>query len=489
MGSVAIVAPELALFMTSIVSLLFGVGGNPRTSRLATPFALIGFAGALAAAAAGLHSGEVTEAFSRTFLFDPVSQLFKVVLTFCAMMAALLGSTSREVARGERSEIYALIALGTLGMCVMASAVHFLLLLLAFETAGMSCYVLAAFKRRSDLSSEAGVKLFVHGGLTTVLFAFGIVMLYGLGNSFNILDMRAELAAATRIPPGYLWVAFGLIFTAVAARMAAFPFHFLAPDVVEGAPAPVSAFFSVASASAAVAVALRLCIHILSAKSEHRWTHLAGFEWPELIAGIAAATMTAGNLAALHQTNLKRLLGYAAIAQTGFALMGLAVSNHDGVAALLFSLATSAIMTMGAFFVVQRVSDQAGSERLGALRGLIWSKPFEGAALCVFLLGLAGVPPLVGFVGRFYVLGVVVREKMYWLAIAAAINWVIGFTYYLTMVREIFAREGRLPENDAVGGVVAPIALGALLAPTVILGVYWDPVMQYIIHALNTATW
>jgi NADH-quinone oxidoreductase subunit N len=317
-------------------------------------------------------------------------------------------------------------------------------------------------------------------------------MLYGIGKTFNILDLRAQLSSNS-LPGSYLWVSFGLIFTAVAARMAAFPFQAFFSDIIEGAPSPVSAFISVSSFAAAMAFALRLCLHIFSVKGEMKWAPLTGFSWPELIAGVAAATMTIGNLTALFQTNLKRLIAYSCIAQTGFFLMGLVVSNHAGVASVLFSMATYGVMTLGAFFVIQMVSDHAKSEKITVLRGLVWKNPFEGVILCLFLVGLAGIPPLVGFVGRFYLLGLVIKEKVYWLAVIAVVNWVVGLTYYLSMIHQIFA-SGENSEDVSHNLVIASrpmvyLALALLVVPTVALGIYWDPMMNYITQSLNIVTW
>lgn len=489
-----IISPELMLFGTAILTLLADLGSGSRRSegrpRLVTGIALFGLAAALACALRTFGFGTV-EIFSRSLLIDPVSQSFKVFLIFASMIMVIQGWMSREVHRSEKAELHALLVLGTLGMCIMTSAVHFLLLFLAYEMVGITCYVLVAFKRRSELSSEAGVKLFVHEALTTILFAFGIVMLYGLGKSFNILDIRPQLAAATGVT-GYLWVAYGLIFVALAARMAIFPFHFLAPDIIEGAPSPVSAFVSVSSNIAAMAFALRLCLHIFSGKTETSWVHLKDFDWPALITGVAAVTMTIGNLTALYQTNLKRLIGYACIAQMGYVLMGVAVSNQMGIAAVLFSLATYGVVALGAFFVVQMVIDTAGSEKVLILRGLVWRNPYEGVVLCIFLLSLAGLPPLMGFVGRFYLLGAVVREKLYWLSIVGAVNWVIGLTYCLGLIREIFAPNPIVASAETVpmsSHPVAQVALAVLLIPTLVLGVYWDPLLNYITQSLGGVAW
>ncbi|MBI3543997.1 MAG: NADH-quinone oxidoreductase subunit N [Deltaproteobacteria bacterium] len=492
--SLFLISPELMLFATAIVTLLVDISSRRRPSdsspRLVTGFALLGLLGALALSLRSLGFAP-TEIFSRALSIDPVSQFIKTLLIFAGIITVLQGSMSREIHDTEKGELYALLVLGTLGMCVMASAVHFLLLFLAYEMAGVTCYVLAAFKRRSSLSSEAGVKLFIHGSLTTILFAIGIVMLYGIGKSFNILDIRTQLTSAT-MPTGYLWVAFGLIFVALAGRLAIFPFHFLAPDIVEGAPSPVSSFFSVSSCIAGMAFALRLCIHIFSAKGDLKWVHLANFEWPDLITAVAAVTMTIGNLTALYQTNLKRLIGYSCIAQVGYLLMGIPVSTHAGIAAVLFSLGTYCVVTLGTFFVIQMVTDSAGSEKITILRGLVWRNPYEGVALCVFLLSLAGLPPLVGFVGRFYILGVVVREKLYWLSIVAAINWVLGLTYYLSMIKQVFSTDAGATAGGPLttsANFVAKSALAVLLLPTLVLGIYWDPLMNYITRSLGAVAW
>lgn len=486
MPHVALIVPELILFFTAIFVLLSDILSRQQKPRLVTAVALLGMTAAFVATTLTFHYGS-QELFSRSLLVDPVSQFLKLLLIFTGGVTVLLAWMSVEIKRDEKAEMHALLVLGTLAMCVLTSAVHFLVLFLAFEASAIASYVLAAFKRRSGLSSEAGVKLFVHGALTSIMLAFGIVMLYGVAKSFNIIDIRAQLATTT-VSVAYLWVAFGLIFTAIAARMAVFPFQFVSPDVLEGAPSPVSAFFAVSLNTGAVAFLIRLCIHIFSEKAETQWTPLHGFDWPQLIAGIAAVTMTLGNLAAIHQTNLKRLVGYSCIAQMGYVLMGFAVLNHVGISAVLFSLAGYAIVTLGTFFVLQLVTDNARSEKITVLRGLVWRNPYEGVILCVFLLSLAGLPPLFGFIGKFYMLGVVVREKLYWLSIVSVLNWVVGLTYYLSMIRQVFAAKSQSEAPMEVGPLIHA-ALAILAIPTLALGIYWDPLMNSITRFLGAVVW
>lgn len=483
-----LILPELILFFTALIVLLIDIITRQQRPQLVTGFALFGIAGALAATIPTLNA-DATELFSRALMIDPVSQFLKMLLVFTAGISVLLAWMSVEIKKNEKAEMYVLIVLGSLAMCLVTSAVHFLVLFLAFEAGAIAAYVLAAFKRKSSLSSEAGVKLFVHGALTSIMLAMGIVMLYGMSKSFNIIEIRAQLASA-QVSTQYLWVAFGLIFAAIAARMAVFPFHFVAPDVLEGSPSPVTAFFSVSANIGAVAFLFRLCLHIFSIKGDLQWTPLAGFDWPTLMAGVAAASMTFGNLAAIHQTNLKRLIGYSCIAQMGYVLMGLAVLNHIGIGAVLFSLAAYGVVTLGTFFVLQMVTDHSGSEKITVLKGLVWKNPYEGVILCIFLLSLSGLPPLFGFIGKFYMVGVVVREKLYWLSIVAALNWVIGLTYYLAMIRQIFApKSHQAGETPMAVGPFVHVALAILTLPTLALGIYWDPLMNSITRFLGAVLW
>lgn len=486
--SIRLMLPEITLFLTAILALLVEILTSRARPAVVTAVACCGMVLALVLTIVTCDA-PATELFSRAIMIDPVSQFFKTLFIVTGIVTVILAWMSREIGNADKAELHALVALGTLGMCVLSSSTHFLLIFLSYELVAIGNTFLVAFKRRSGLSSEAGTKLFVHGTLTSILFAFGIVMLYGAGKSFNVVEIREKLLTMN-LGGAYLWLSFGLIFTAVSFRMAAFPFHFLLPDLIEGAASPVSAFYSVTSGAAAMAFALRLCAQLFSSKVDMGWANLPGFSWPDLITGVAAVTMTLGNLTALYQTNLKRLLGYAVTAQLGYILMGLAVSNHTGVTAVLFSLAVYGAMTLGAFFVIQIVTDSERSEDISVLRGLVWRHPAEGVFLCVFLLGLAGLPPFAGFVGRFYVLGVVVKQKLYWLSIIAASNWVIGLTYYLSMVRQVFAAKSHGDNRSPMKvNPVAHVALSILLLPTVAFGIYWDPVMNYIARSLSLVLW
>jgi NADH-quinone oxidoreductase subunit N len=261
------------------------------------------------------------------------------------------------------------------------------------------------------------------------------------------------------------------------------PFHFWTPDVYEGAPTPIAAFLSVASKAAGFTLMIRFFYSGLAQVGAlGGWVPIGNVDWPGLIAIIAAATMTLGNLAALPQNNLKRLLAYSTIAHAGYMLMGFVVLTPLGVQAVLFYLGVYLIMNLGAFFVVIMVSRVAGGEDISFYRGLGWRSAFLGVSMAIFLFSLTGIPPSAGFIGKLYIFAAVIEQKVYWLAIVGILNSVVSLYYYARVIKAMFLRD--LGEGDDRSPLVVPVAARVLLAvlviPTLLFGVYWSPLWNLV---------
>ena len=417
--------------------------------------------------------------FSRMVVVDDFAVFFKLVFSLAAFATVWMSLGSNEVRSTSEGEYYGLLLASTAGMFYMASAANLLMAYLALEFVSLTSYILTGFLRQNRRSGEAALKYTIYGGVASGTMIYGMSWLYGLAGSFDYVQINTALATGSA-EPLTVFIALVLILSGFGYKIASVPFHMWAPDVYEGAPIPVTAFLSVGSKAAGFAILMRLFYPGLSEAVEGGgWRFLAGVEWPQLMLVICMATMTLGNLAALNQQNVKRMLAYSSIAHAGYTLMGFVVLNDEGLRAMLFYLVTYYLMNIGAFVVVMVVANSTGREDIEGYRGLAWrGGAVPAVTMAIFLFSLAGLPPLAGFIGKFYLFAAVVREEFYLLALVGLANSVVALYYYTYLVRTMFFDT---PEGDE--GVVTLDAHNAFLlyflaAPTIVLGVYWEPVIE-----------
>jgi NADH-quinone oxidoreductase subunit N len=318
---------------------------------------------------------------------------------------------------------------------------------------------------------------------------YGISILYGLTGSLNLDRIHAVLAQGT-VPRLPLFLAAAMTLAGFGFKISAVPFHFWTPDVYQGAPTPVTAYLSVASKAAGFAALIRfvtVCFagYPSASPGPDAWTLAAGIHWPELLAGVSVLTMTLGNLAALAQRNLKRMLAYSGIAHAGYMLMGVVVAGGAGIAAVLVYLAVYLFMNLGAFYVVMLVADKTGSEDIDEYRGLGPRAPLVGVAMAVFLLSLTGLPPTAGFIGKFTLFAAVIKAKWIGLAVAGAINSVISLYYYARIFRNLFLREPEGTRETLRFSTVQTALVLLLIIPTLVLGVAFAPVVRAALAAVS----
>jgi NADH-quinone oxidoreductase subunit N len=361
-------------------------------------------------------------------------------------------------------------------------------MLISLEMVSVTSYILAGFLKGNRRSSEAALKYVIYGAASSGVMVYGMSILYGLTGSTNIFRVADGLAIADPYPLA-TFAAIGFVLAGIGYKISAVPFHFWTPDVYEGAPTPVTAYLSVAPKAAGFAMMVRFFYSGLSqATGTGGWLPVAGLDWPSLLAALAVATMTFGNLAAIPQTNLKRLLAYSTIAHAGYMLMGFVVLSNQGVLAVLFYLGVYLVMNLGAFFVVITVAKQARGEDIAHYRGLAWRSPFLAVAMAIFLFSLIGLPPSAGFIGKLYLFAAVIRERFYWLAVVGVLNSVVSLYYYARILRTMFLD---VPEG-AVGRLTVPASAGALVAllaiPTLGLGIWWTPLWNLAARSLGFIT-
>lgn len=464
------VAPELvACAFGILIMILEPFLRRERKGALATT----GLLGTLLSLGAAVWAAQLPgTAFHELIRVDSFS-LFLRGLVFGIAALVILGSRDyldRE--NVQQGEYYALVLFGAAGMSVMAGANELLTVFLGLEASSLSTYILASFRRNVLRSNEAAMKYFLLGSFATAFFLYGAAMVYGATGTTR-LDLVGESVTNTAL----LTLGLGLVFVGLAFKVATVPFHVWTPDVYEGAPAPVTALLSSGPKAAAFAVLLRVYATVLEASELWFWAI-----WIS-----AVLTMFVGNLAALVQTNVKRMLAYSSIAHAGYVLVAFAARNEPGIAAVLFYLVAYALMKIGAFTTVAFLSDR-GEQRLtlADYAGLGQRKPIAAALLSLYLLSLLGLPATAGFLGKFYVFQAALDSRLVWLAVLMAINTAIGAYYYLRVIIAMYFEEPREPRTPAQLTPGVSLVLLLTAAGTLVLGVFPKPVMSLAIQAVSS---
>ena len=426
-ASLLLTLPEIILTLAALVLMMAAAWMGDRSGRLLTWLGIAALAGA-AFAVPGIRDSGGT-AFDGLFVGDSFAA-FSKILIYIAAAASLVAASGWFIRDGDyRAEYPCLILLSTVGMGMMVSAGDLLTLYVGLELQSLSAYVLASFQRRDDRSAEAGLKYFVLGALASGILLYGVSLLYGFTGSTLFGEIHAALGR-DGVSTGEL---FGIVFVmaGIAFKVSAVPFHMWTPDVYEGAPTPVTAFFASAPKVAAMALLTRVAVEGMGP---------ATFEWRQIVIFMALASTILGGVAAIGQPNIKRLLAYSSINNVGFALIGLAAATREGVASVLFYMAVYVVMTLGSFLIVLRMRDAEGRpvESIASLSGLSTTRPWLAAGMAIFMFSLAGVPPLCGFWPKFLVFDAALRADLTWLAAVGIATSVISAFYYLKIVKTMY---------------------------------------------------
>ncbi|MBV8774128.1 MAG: NADH-quinone oxidoreductase subunit N [Deltaproteobacteria bacterium] len=426
--------------------------------------------------------------FSRMLVYDSFAIFFRALISLAAMVAVWMSIGSEEVQKCEQGEYYAILLASTLGMLLMAESTNLLMAYLALEFVSLTSYVLTGILKHNRRSQEAALKYLIYGGVASGTMIYGMSWIFGLAGSLDFSIINRVLFATGHIPVLAVFIALVLILSGMGYKVASVPFHMWAPDVYEGAPIPITTFLAVGSKAAGFALMTRFFYPAIShLTSGGNWQALSGVAWPQLLLIVCIVTMTLGNLAALQQQNMKRMLAYSSIAQAGYALMGFVLLSNDGLEAMLVYLFAYYVMDAGAFLVVMIVANLTGSEDIEAYKGLAWRSggAVPAIALTIFLLSLTGIPATIGFIGKFYVFAAAIREQFYILAIIGILNSVVSLYYYMRPVKEMF-----LEEPGAQAAAVTPeywnySLMGVLALATVFLGLYPPPIIAFAARSLR----
>ena len=475
------IKPEILISIFGLAILVLDFMLEKRDKYLNAVAALIGLG--FAAVQLGmfwpiLKGGGHFEGFSGSFTLDTFAIYLKFVIVIATGLAVLISARYLEIEGAHYGEYYALLVFSAVGMMFLASGTDLIVLFVALEVMALCEYVLTGFLRGSRRSNEAAVKFFLLGAFSSGLLLYGMSLLYGIGGSTNLALIRGHLSQ--RSPTDLLsWVAMITLLAGLFFKVAAVPFHQWTPDAYEGAPTSITAFISVAPKVASFAILLRLLLYCI-------WP--LRVQWQLLMTGVAVATMTLGNLAAITQTNIKRFFGYSTISHVGYLLLGViavADGSETGLQAVFIYLLVYAFMNLGAFgvIIVMRRKDLIGDE-IDDLSGLMSRSPGIAIMMLIFLLSLAGIPPTAGFIGKYFIFLSLIETHHYILAVLAVAYSVVALYYYLRIVVVMFMKKA----PDSVPLATSPglsLALGVSLSVTLLLGIYPQPLIVIAREAIR----
>jgi len=449
------ILPELVLTAGALLVLIVDVA-LPRGSQALAWVTMIVIGATFAAL---LPFTSTHQEVAHLIAVDRFALFFKGVFLVAALITVLMSIRYLKIEGASPGEYYFLVLCATLGMMIMAGGIDLITIFIGLETMAVSFYILTGFIKPNQRSNEAAVKYFLLGAFSLGILLYGMSLMYGLSGTTNLRQMNFD--GLQRDPR--LVLAVILVVAGIGFKIAAVPFHMWAPDVYEGAPTPITAFLSVGSKAASFAMLLRIFHEGLPAMSS---------DWRMLFEVLSIVTMTVGNLAALTQTNLKRMLAYSSIAHAGYVLIGVVAGTPRGVSAILIYLLIYSFMQLGAFTVIVllRRSDVVGDE-LKDFSGLSFRHPFAAFAMLVFMLSLGGIPPTAGFMGKFWLFSAAVDAGYYGLAVIGVLNSAISLYYYARIVVFMYLKKEAIGSEPAASPSLT-IALAIAIAATIVLGVY-----------------
>ena len=456
--------PEMVVIATALVIFVGDLFMSERSRTWLAPVTAIGLA--LGMAVTFCCTPMTGELFGGRFAMDPVAWWLKIVFMLAALIAVVLSMDTldgrthvRTRGIGFRGEYYAILLSSVIGMMMLVSARDLATLFVSLEVATLPLFVLAAWRRDDPKSGEAGLKYVILGAMAAAFIVYGFGILYGLTHSTN-LDTIARGVAGHRTPAFLLAVA--LVLAGTGFKLTIVPFHMWAADVYQGAPTPVTAYLSVASKAAGLAFAFQILFRLFGSYIP---------EWGMLIAAFAAITMTLGNVVAIVQQNIKRFMAFSAISQAGYFLLGFLGRADEGVPAMLFYLLVYVVSNLGAFGCIIWFANETGKEDIEDYRGLSLTNPLMSLGMMIALFSLAGIPPLSGFVGKFFLFSIASKAGFHWLVAVAAVNSTISLYYYLRVVRQMYIEPAPEGARIPVASTSIAAALALLTLATATLGI------------------
>ncbi len=484
--SISMFLPETALVIAFLVALLLDLMFK-KSKNLTGYTALIGFlvTGYFLFKQMNMQS----TAFSNMFVIDQFGIFMKWVILLSSIGVVLISFFTNELYEKAKGvgEYFTLIIGMAFGMFLLVGSSNLIIIYLAIETMSLSSYVLAGYTKEVKRASEASLKYVIFGAVSSGIMIYGISILFGLTGSLNLFEINRFLAA-NPVNNFALFLSVIMILSGFGYKISAVPFHFWTPDVYEGAPVPITAYLSVASKAAGFAILLRFFkVTFLDSVpgNDSVWTLLGSIDWHFVIAILAVLSMTLGNLVALWQTNVKRILAYSSIAHAGYMLMAVSTMDDAGVASVLIYFFMYMVMNLGAFYVVALIANNIGSEEIDDYNGLGYRAPILGICMTLFLISLTGLPPTAGFIGKLYVFSAVVKAGYIWLAVVGVINSVISLFYYVKIFRNMYLNDVDSNKSKLTYSPASIVLLFVFAIPTLYLGIFFNDIVKWASYSAN----
>tara|TARA_B000000557_G_scaffold79223_1_gene63584 strand:- start:375 stop:1865 length:1491 start_codon:yes stop_codon:yes gene_type:complete len=434
-----------------------------------------------------LSSVPPTTLFLDMIVIDPFSSFMKIVIILSTLLVIVASWVNDELEKYRKGEYFTIMGIMVMGLFLMTSSVDIIMLYISIEVVSIMSFVLAAYLKLDTRSNEAGLKYVIYGAFSSGVMLFGLSIVYGLAGSTNYFAIQDTLSSLDGSANPALIMALLMIFAGFGYKISSVPFHFWTPDVYEGSPSTITAYLSVAPKAAGFAMIIRF-FHQVFSDSIGLTSNAIGstdLPWPEIIGVLAVVTMTMGNLVAIQQKSIKRMLAYSSIAHAGYMMLALPVLSVEAVESVMIYLFIYVFMNLGAFFIVIFVKNKTGGESFEDFEGLGWKMPIVGAFMTLFMLSLTGLPPTAGFVGKLYIFKTLVGagSEFLWLVVAGGVNSVISLYYYFHVVKVMFLGGKR---SDVI--TYPPSTMFGLMiftaVPSLLLGLYWNPLASWVKDSL-----
>ena len=431
---------------------------------------------------------KITTLFSEAIVLDPFSTFFKIIIIMATILVAIISLYSDDLNNYRKGEYFTLLGIVVFGLFLMVSSIDLIMIYLSIEIVSIMSFVLAGYLKQNKKSNEAALKYVVYGAFSSGIMLFGLSYIYGLTGSTNFFQIQKVLISNGLESNSAVLLSIIMILAGFGYKVSAVPFHFWTPDVYEGSPTTITAYLSVAPKAGAFAMMIRFFNQIFSDGGA-----LVGidsisstmFPWAGILSLLAVITMTIGNVVAIQQNSIKRMLAYSSVAHAGYILLAMPVMSSDSIYAIMIYFVMYLFMNLGAFFVVIAVKNKTGGETFDDFKGLGWEMPFVGIVMTLFMVSLTGLPPTAGFIGKFYIFASLINggESFYWLVIIGGINSVISLYYYIRVVKVMYF-DGDKNETLLYPPMMISIMLLFTAIPTLILGIYWAPLARWIQSSL-----
>ena len=433
-------------------------------------------------------SSKVTTLFTDAIVLDPFSTFFKLLIILATIFVSVVSLYSNELRDYRKGEYFYLLGIITFGLFMMVSSIDLIMVYVSIEIVSIMSFVLAGYLKKNTRSNEAALKYVVYGAFSSGIMLFGLSYIYGLTGSTNFFQIQQILASSGSESNSAILMAVVMILAGFGYKVSAVPFHFWTPDVYEGSPTTITAYLSIAPKAGAFAMMIRFFNQVLAdggAMSGLGFISTTDLPWASLISLLAVLTMTVGNVVAIQQDNIKRMLAYSSVAHAGYMLLAMPVMSGDSIYAIMVYLVMYLFMNLGAFFVVITIKNKTNGETFDDYKGLGWEMPIVGITMTLFMVSLTGLPPTAGFIGKFYIFASLIQGggSFYWLVVIGGVNSVVSLYYYLRVVKVMYF------DGDRKDSLVSPpkVLTGMLLAtavPTMVLGIYWVPIAKWIKESL-----